>query len=318
MKLKNLLKNRNVVLILSLVIGLIWGKGARWTEPLTLPALAVVMTLSTLSVPGSIFRPFRNLLIPAIIGIVMNYFVLGPILLGLNTILISDESLRLGFLLIASVPPAVAVIPFTYFLKGDETLSLIGTMGAYLGALIIMPLIALLFIGPGFVDPMKLLVILIELILFPLIVSRILIGIRMASRLDSIKGGITNWSFFLLTYTIVGLNRDLILGQPLSLLPVVLIALASTFLLGWAIEKIGAVFHLPSKVLTSLVLLGTLKNYGLAGGLALALFSKKTSVPATVSAIFMIVYIIWLEFKVRKNLSPLSPVVGGEDKGEGA
>ena len=320
--LKNLLRNRNFILISSLVIGLIWGKGARWTEPMTLPVLAIVMTLSTMSVPGSIFRSFRNLLLPAMVGIIMNYFVLGPALLGLNAILISDEALRLGFVLIATVPPAVAVIPFTFFLKGDETLSLIGTMGAYLGALIIMPVSALLFLGPGLVDPMKLLVILIELILFPLIVSRILLGIGMASRLDSIKGAITNWSFFLLTYTIVGLNRDLILGQPLSLLPVILIALASTFLLGWAIEKIGAVLHLPPKVLTSLVLLGTLKNYGLAGGLALALFSKKTSVPATVSAVFMIVYIIWLEFKVRVNHCPrhppLSPDYGGEDKGEGA
>jgi len=297
--LKNLLRNRNFVLISSLVIGLIWGKGARWTEPLTLPVLAIVMTLSTMNVAGRFFRSFKNLLLPAMVGIIMNYFVLGPALLGLNAILISDEALRLGFVLIATVPPAVAVIPFTFFLKGDETLSLIGTTGAYLGALIIMPVSAFLFLGPGLVDPMKLLVILIELILLPLVASRILLRIGMASRLDSIKGAITNWSFFLLTYTIVGLNRDLILGQPLSLLPVILIALASTFLLGWAIEKIGVVLHLSPKVFTSLVLLGTLKNYGLAGGLELALFSKKTSVPATVSAVFMIVYIIWLELKLR-------------------
>ncbi len=66
-------------------------------------------------------------------------------------------------------------------------------------------------------------------------------------------------------------------------------------------EKAGAFLHLPDEVLTSLVLLGTLKNYGLAGGLALALFSRKTSVPATVSAVFMIVYIIWLELKLRGN-----------------
>ncbi len=78
-------------------------------------------------------------------------------------------------------------------------------------------------------------------------------------------------------------------------------ALASTFFLGWGMEKAGAFLHLPDEVLTSLVLLGTLKNYGLAGGLALALFSKKTSVPATVSAVFMIVYIIWLELKLRGN-----------------
>lgn len=70
---------------------------------------------------------------------------------------------------------------------------------------------------------------------------------------------------------------------------------------GSRIEKAGALLLLPEKVLTSLVLLGTLKNYGLAGGLALALFSKKTSVPATVSAVFMIVYIIWLELKLKGN-----------------
>lgn len=301
MKLKNLLRNRNFILISALGIGLLWGKGALWTEPVTLPTLAIVMTFSTMGVPRTIFQSFRGLLRSSVIGIVMNYIILGIVLLLLNAILIYDEALRLGFIIIVAVPPAVAVIPFTYFLKGDESLSLIGTAGAYLAALIIMPLIAFLFLGPGFIDPMKLVIIMLELILLPLVASRLLLKIGMASRLDLIKGPITNWSFFLLTYTIVGLNRDLILNQPLSLSPVVFIALLSTFLLGWGIEKVGALLHVPQKVLTSLVLLGTLKNYGLAGGLALALFSKKTSVPATVSTVFMIVYIIWLEFRVRGN-----------------
>jgi BASS family bile acid:Na+ symporter len=301
MKLKNLLQNRNSILISALGIGLLWGKGSQLTENVILPALAIVMTLSTMGIPGSIFRSFRGLLLPSMVGIVMNYFILGTILAVLNVILIYDEAFRLGFILIAVVPPAVAVIPFTYFLKGDETLSLIGTMGAYLGALIIMPLSTVLLIGLSVVDPSKLLVILIELILIPLIVSRILLRIGLASRLDSIKGPVTNWGFFLLTYTIVGLNRDLILNQPLSLSPVVLLALLSTFLLGWGIEKVGILFHIPQKVLTSLILLGTLKNYGLAGGLALALFSKEASVPATVSTVFMIVYVIWLEWRARRR-----------------
>jgi BASS family bile acid:Na+ symporter len=299
--LNKLLRSRNAILTLALLIGLVWGKGARWTESVTLPALAVVMTLSTIGLSGSVFRSYRSLLAPAMIGIAMNYLVLGIVLLALNAVLIHDEALRMGFILIAAVPPAVAVIPFTFFLRGDETLSLIGTTGAYLGALIIMPVSALLFLGPGFVDPTRLAVIMLELILLPVIVSRLLLRIGVASRLDSIRGAMTNWSFFLLTYTIVGLNRDLILGQPLSLLPVVIIASASTFLLGWGIEKVGGLLQIPQKILTSLVLLGTLKNYGLAGGLALALFSKKTSVPATVSAVFMIIYIIWLELKLKRN-----------------
>jgi len=65
------------------------------------------------------------------------------------------------------------------------------------------------------------------------------------------------------------------------------------------IEGMGKVTHVLPKTLVSLLLLGTLKNYGLAGGLALTLFSKETSVPATVSSVFMIVYIVWLEFKRR-------------------
>ena len=100
-------------------------------------------------------------------------------------------------------------------------------------------------------------------------------------------------------YTIVGLNREMFLQQPLTLVPVVVIALASTFLLGWLIEKVGRWLHVDRPTLTSLVLLGTLKNYGIAGGLALTLFSQKTALPATVSSVFMIVYIIWLDFKKR-------------------
>jgi BASS family bile acid:Na+ symporter len=103
----------------------------------------------------------------------------------------------------------VAVIPFTFFLNGDGKLSLFGTIGAYLGALMIMPLVALGFLGSGLVDPSKLILIMIELILAPLIVSRVFVRIGMDARLEPIKGAITNWSFFLLTYTIVGLNRGL-------------------------------------------------------------------------------------------------------------
>jgi BASS family bile acid:Na+ symporter len=100
-------------------------------------------------------------------------------------------------------------------------------------------------------------------------------------------------------YTVVGLNREVFLGQPLSLFPVAAIAISSTFLLGWIIERVGHLFRIDPKKLSSLVLVGTLKNYGLAAGLSLALFSKQTALPATVSTIFLIIYIIWLGFKKR-------------------
>ena len=294
-----LLRNRNFILFLALSLGLVWGDAARWTEKVALPALALVMTLSTMGISGRTLRSPRTLLIPVVGGVAMNYAVLGVFLLVLGTFLIQDESLRNGFILLAAVPPAVAVIPFTGFLNGNSTYSLVGTIGCYLGALVIMPLMALGFLGSASIDPVKLFIIMVELIITPLVLSRILVRTGMASRIESVKGLITNWSFFLVSYTIVGLNRAIFLGQPLSLIPVALIAFASTFLLGFTIEKVTGMLRIESETITSLVLLGTLKNYGLAGGLALALFSKRTAVPATVSVIFMIVYIIWLGFKRR-------------------
>jgi BASS family bile acid:Na+ symporter len=294
-----LLRNRNIILILSLATGLIWGKGAHWTETTTLPALAIVMTLSVMGITGDTFRSLRTFITPALTGILMNYVVLGGIILLLSKLFIRDEALLSGFVILAAVPPAVAVIPFTLFLKGDTDFSLIGTISAYLGALLITPLIVLLFIGTSFVDPMKLIIMTIELIFAPLLFSRIFIMTGMARLIEPIKGDITNWSFFLVSYTIVGLNQQVFLTQTLSLLPVAIISFTSTFLLGWIIESFGKIVHLDKRKTTSIVLLGTLKNYGLAGGLALSFFDTKTALPSTVSVVFMIIYIIWLEFKKK-------------------
>ena len=302
-RIQRLLRSRDFILLLGLVLGLLWGEGARWTNPLTLPLLALAMTLSVMGIPGAIFRTPRSLAGPALSGVLMTYLVLSGIILGLSSLLIHDINLWNGFVLIAAVPPGVAVIPFTFFLNGNGFFSLVGTMGAYLGALMITPLIALGFLGTAFIPPVKLFIIMVELILLPLFVSQFLVRTGASKRIEPFKGTITNWSFFVVTYTIVGLNRQVFLDQPLSLLPAAIIAIVTTFLLGEAIEGIGKFLRIDSKTLTSLVLLGTIKNYGLAGGLSLALFSRDTAVPATVSTIFMTVYIIWLGLKRRGQRS---------------
>jgi len=297
---KNLLRNRNSLLVLSLILGLLWGEGAQWIKGVILPIMMILMTVSTLGVAASTFSSPRSLWTPALVGIGMNYAVLTTSILALNALLVSDQDLRIGFVIIAVVPPAVAVVPFTFFLGGDNPFSLLGMVGAYLSALVIAPALAFAFLGSAFISPFKLILIIIELILTPLVLSRILLRVGLDSRLESVKGPITNWGFFLVSYAIVGLNRETILFHPLSLLPAALIAVATTFFLGWIIERVGRLLRVEPKTLVSLVLLGTLKNYGLAGAMALALFSEKTSVPATVSSVFMIVYVIWLESKKRR------------------
>jgi BASS family bile acid:Na+ symporter len=303
-KFLKILRNRDFLLIFSIVLGLAWGDGAKAAEKAVLPALALVMTLSVMGVPGSVFRSPKSLILPALAGLLLNYGLLGGLLLGLNFALIRDDTLRAGFVIMAAVPPAVAVIPFTFLLNGDSPFSLVATIGCYLGALVIMPLITLTLLGEGFADSRKLIMIMVELILAPLVVSRVLRWSGASEKLDPWKGSLTNWSFALITYTIVGLNRHLFLSQPFLIVPVAFIALATTFLLGFGIEGIGRLLGVGREKMISLVLLGTHKNTGLAAGLALTLFGDKTALPATVSTIFMIVYIIWLSLKGRRGQAP--------------
>ena len=296
-KLKMFLRNRNIIFLLAMAVGLLLPQAARVTQHLVLPALALAMALSTMEIESSHFRRPRSLIFPAVLGVIMSYIILGNIIIGMATLMIGDETLWTGFVLLAAVPPAVAVIPFSVFLRGNGPLSLFGTVGAYLGALAIMPLIAFGLLRSTAFDPFKLLIAIFVLIVLPLAVSRLLIQRRLKGRIEPYRGTITNWSFFVVLYALVGLNRDIILGQTLTLLPVALIAFSTSFILGFLIDWVLSLFHIPKDTRTSLVLLGTLKNQGMSGGLALTLFNQETAIPSAVSTMIMIGYIIWLDFR---------------------
>ena len=299
--LKSLLRNRNLIFLLALAAGLAFPAVTPVTRHLVLPALALAMILSTMEIGSDLFRKPRALLFPAFLGIIMSYIILGNVIIGLAAFMIRDETIWTGFILLAAVPPAVAVIPFSGFLKGDGPLSLVGTLGAYMGGLAIMPLIAIGLLRSATFDPLQLLMVTLELIVLPLCVSRVLIREGWRERIAPYRGTVTNWSFFVVLYTLVGLNRDIILGRPLTLLPIVAISIFTMFGLGFLIDWIGSRLHLPRETRTSLVLLGTLKNQGMAGGIALIMFSQEAALPAAVSTMVMILYIIWLDFRKQWN-----------------
>ncbi|MDA8126780.1 MAG: hypothetical protein M0009_16545 [Deltaproteobacteria bacterium] len=297
--LKRFLQNRNAIFLLALVCGLIVPCATPVTRHLLLPVLALAMTLSTLEIGSDVFRKPRALLFPALLGVVMSYIILGNLIIGLSAFMITDEEIWTGFVLLAAAPPAIAVIPFSVFLRGDRPLALIGTVGAYLGALLIMPLIALGLLNTAALDPFQLVLIMLELIVLPLVVSRLLLRKGWKERLDPHRGLVTNWCFFVALYTLVGLNRDLIVGETARLLPIVFISLISTFFLGFFIDWITARLHLAKATRTSLILLGTLKNQGLSGGLAVTLFAQEAALPSAVSTIIMIVFVICLDIRQR-------------------
>jgi len=300
------LANRNVILFLAIALGIVLPQASHWSEKLMMPALGLAMTLATLSVPSDYFRRFRAMIVPSLAGVAMTYGVLGSVIIGAAALLIADRNVWIGFVLIAAVPPAVAVIPFTAILEGETAYTLSGTVAAYLAALAVMPVVFWVFIGPGHADPVKLLWVMLLLIILPLVLSRLILHFRLDGRINPVRGILTDWSFFIVVYTMIGMNRDLIFSRPLMIAPVAGVVVVGTFLLGWVVETCALRCGADRARTVSLTLLGTLKNQGIAGGLAIALFEKEAALPSAIYSIFMILYILWLDWRHRRRLRRLT------------
>ena len=284
---------------MAITAGLSFDNAAQWTSVLVLPALTLILTLAMTDFSGKAHEYGRSPLIPALVGVFMSYVILGNFIVGLGAFLIYDDRLWIGFIIIAGVPPAVAAAPLANSWGGNKVYAVIGTIGAYIGALVIIPLIAFGLLDMHSIAITNLIVVAAALIPLPLLLCKIILNRGLQGKIEPIKGILIKWCYFLILYTIVGLNRETIIGQPSSLFPVAAISLASTFLLGFLIEWVGTLFRINDEKLTSISLLGTLKNCGLSAGLALCLFSKETALPAAVFMISMIAYIGWLDFKMK-------------------
>jgi len=296
-KMFKFLGHRNFILPLAIVLGFTCPQLARCTKSLTIPSLALIMTISIAQIPTRQILKWKSLVRPIAIGILFNYLFLGSLLLVLNQWFIIQDPLKIGMILVAAAPPGVAVIPFTSLLAGNSILSLFATFGAYLSSILIMPGLIPLLPGAAAFPMYSLLLTLIQLIFLPVIFSRFLLCKNFYKSIISWKGTIINWGFFVVFYTVIGLNQKTFLEQPNILIRISLIAFISTFLgfilLNTILKKMG----INQKDRTSMILLGTIKNSGFAAAIALTLFDETTSIPGAIISVIYALYMIWLGSK---------------------
>ncbi len=181
-------------------------------------------------------------------------------IIGAAALLIADRNVWIGLCPHRRRSSAVGGHSFHRDSGRRETAyTLSGTVAAYLAALAVMPVVFWVFIGPGHADPVKLLWVMLLLIILPLVLSRLILHFRLDGRINPVRGILTDWSFFIVVYTMIGMNRDLIFSRPLLILPVAGVVAAATFLLGWIVEKCAYRCGADRGRTVSLTLLGTLK-----------------------------------------------------------
>lgn len=294
---KRILTNRDFIFVFAFLGGLLFSPIASYTQRWTIPALAIVLLVSTTQLSTSDFIPLKKLLYPLYMALFFNFFVLGSLFLLLSYWLLPQREIWLGFVLLATAPPGIAIIPFTHIIKGDTHLSLLGTFGAYLVSLFLTPVLVFLLTGGTILSPIRLLTTMIQLILIPLILSQMIQRRGLVHYIAPYRGTIINWGFFLVIFSVVGLNRDVFLGEPLLLGKIAAITFFSTFVLHQLIILWGQWRGRDKEEIRSLALFSTLKNTGFASAIALTLFNEVTSVPGAVASAMYALYFIYLGIK---------------------
>lgn len=293
--------------IIAIAIGLYLPQAARLAELLVLPALTVSLTVALLRFPGGFFKNPRTLLPGALWGNLMNYLIFGNLIILGGIFLVRNENIWIGLVMIAAVPSALAVLPLSEKLCADQRLTLTGFAGTYLGAFLLIPLLGVAFLKFIPVHYEKLMILVIALVLLPLLLSRVAVDHNWDERIHCREGAISDGCFFIVFYAAAAGNARLIRQGPLDLIFILALAFASIVLITVALLFIGRFFKLPRSTVSSLLLLGTMKNYGLAAGISLYIFNNEVAVPALIFSVFIFVNALWLRFWFRKSISAQPP-----------
>lgn len=290
----------SIIFIIALFCGMVFDEGRQAGRILILPALMIILTMTLLRFPRGFFRHPASLLHASIQGNLLNYLVLGNFILLTGAFLIQKQELWIGLALVAVMPASLEIILLGILLRIEKDYVFTSISGTYLGALLIAPLVGLCFFKYLQINYWNIAVLILCLIALPLILSRLIVEKDWNRFLKKHENTLIDFCHFIVFYAIAANSRMFLKKLSDDLVFISLIAFTSTFLFYFLIRKIGLYFHGQDNKVNFFILLGTMKDYGLAGGIALTLFNPEVAVPPLIFSVLTFIYMNWLSFKARR------------------
>lgn len=288
MQLSKLLDNYAFIVTISLILGLATGGSPAFQSEITIVALAIMMTLSLSEIDlasGFLSRIAGR----ATTTLLLNYALLTGLILMISVFF--DGDIRSGWILMAAVPSAIAVVPFSYMLKADTHLALVGTTAIYFLALLIAPAITVIGLSQG-IDQFRLVFTIIVLIIIPILLSRIPKLRVIESRK---KPPMINLCFGVLIFVMTGANNSAFAEEPSLVFWVSVASFLRTFVIGLTVLAVFRLRGTSSYTTKVYVLFSSYKNLGLTAALAMTLISYEAAIPATICIPFELVWLIFLK-----------------------
>jgi BASS family bile acid:Na+ symporter len=280
--------------VIAILLGIFLPQGSFVSIFLILPALTVILTVTLLRYPKGFFRNPKRLIPSGLLGNLMNYLVFGNLIILGSIFFIRDEKLWIGMILIAAMPPAFILLSVSDRISADRQLTLGGFAGVHAAAVVLIPLIGVAFLKFIPISYPKLIVLILSLIALPLILSRLIVDRNLEDTIQRQSGITTNICHFLIYYTLAAHCADLIPQRPFEALLIFAIGLAAMGIVILGFFLLRKFFPIDNHRLLALLLLGTMKNYGMAGVIGLYIFGKDTALPALILSVLMFVSCIGL------------------------
>lgn len=295
----SILKNRNTLLVAAIVLGLTFGDYAHFIKHLTFYLLAIVLSFSTTGIVFSELSSKRQIASYMSTGFLLNYLLFGTVLLVVAYYLSASTEIFYGFVVIVATPPGVAIIPFSYMLKGDINKATLGTLGGFLASVVLAPFIIKYFTGNDSMRILPLFLNMVFIILIPMMLSRILLLKAIKPFTLKARGKIVNFGFAIIIFTAIGVNRDILLSDFKTILNIALIFFIAMFILGQAYDLLLKKLKVDKPTRISQNLLITLKSSGFSVVTALELFDGTAVIPSALMSIFVLAYLLFLSFKAH-------------------
>jgi len=298
-----LITHRNTLMILALALGFLFGDFAFKLEFSLIYLLSLMMTLSLQGVSHRIFSDKKKVIKSAIGAIIISYLIFGALIMGVGLLFFwGNSNILIGFFLIAIAPPGVVIIPFAISHKCDLSWSIVGVVSGYFLALAIIP-ISLFIIGENseIVSTKSLFNLLFWSIILPMGASRLLRYKPIIKQVSRIRGIAINLVFFVLIYTIIGMNKTVFQEDIGILLKIALILIVTlfggTYLLGYFAVRWG--FN-RSLVRAQQLMFG-IKNNGFSAILAISIGQKEMALPSIVLSIVLLIFLVFFDLISTKG-----------------
>jgi BASS family bile acid:Na+ symporter len=235
-----------------------------------------------------------------LVGIFLNYIVFGSIILLLAWLLMPTSELFYGFVVIVAAPPGVAIIPFSYMLKGKVDYAIISVTGGFLASVVLAPFIVEIFAKSKGIQPFDLFLTMVQMVVIPMVLAQLLRWKKVFPFIQKVRGKVVDWGFALLIFVAVGVNRTVFFTNPSILLLVFITVIVGVFGLGIGYEFIARKLRVEKSLVVTQSMLVAIKSSGFSVFTALALFGQEAAIPSAILAIVVLVYLIYLS--LRSNL----------------